>query len=373
MPFSSIYLNHAGTSWPKPKCVVDAVQYALQHDPAYWPEQFSIAHQNIAQFFHVKDASRLLLTPGCTSALSVAVADHEWHSGDRVLTSGLEHHALHRPLSKLVERGVSVEVLPVCENCPMDLEKLEQELRTGRVKMLAFAAANNITGALVPIPEIVSLAKKYGVITLVDGAQIAGWWDIDLPLTQIDLFAFAGHKGLQAPWGIGGLYVSPQCSMVSPNATCDISLPNKPCATMPGYCDVGSVDRLALAGLSGAVDWLSQSEQSTRLDTARKLSTQLAEYLKDLPDVCLLSSIDAGQRMPTVSFTMKNHLPTEFAKQLARQGLIVGAGLLCSPLAHHTLGTEPDGVVRLSVGPQTTADDIGKAITILGIGTQIIS
>ena len=84
-----------------------------------------------------------------------------------------------------------------------------------------------------------------------DGAQIAGWFDLDLEQLGVDFFTFAGHKGLQAPWGIGGLYVAENTSMKCPNASCEFD-PSKRSefGTQPGYCDAGSVDLIALAGLA---------------------------------------------------------------------------------------------------------------------------
>ena len=99
--------------------------------------------------------------------------------------------------------------------------------------LLAMTAASNVTGELLPIASLVELARRHGAAALIDAAQIAGWIDLDLPRLGADFVAFAGHKGPQAPWGIGGLYVSPRLAWPA-----------------PGYCDVGSVDRCALAGLA---------------------------------------------------------------------------------------------------------------------------
>lgn len=112
MDSSSCYLNHAGTSWPKPAGVVDAVNEAMHSNPMQWPERFDAAHQSVAGYFGVDCLEQILLTPGCTSALAVAVADVSLQKHERVLTSQWEHHALHRPLQKLAAGGVLVESIP---------------------------------------------------------------------------------------------------------------------------------------------------------------------------------------------------------------------------------------------------------------------
>ena len=112
MTTRDLYLNHAGTSWPKPRVVSQAVHDAMSASPAEWPQRFDEAHQAIAEFFGVRRREQVLLTPGCTSALAVGIGETLIASGQRVLTSRWEHHALHRPLLKLASTGARVEYIP---------------------------------------------------------------------------------------------------------------------------------------------------------------------------------------------------------------------------------------------------------------------
>jgi len=269
----TIYLNHAGTSWPKPPTVVAATESTFHGDPGHWPALFAAAHETVADFFHA-EPSWLLLTPSCTAALQLAVHDHSWRPGDRVLTSHFEHHAQQRSLVKLEEQGVTVTTLPYSDEEPIQLEALEAELKLGAVRLLALTAACNVTGRLLPISEATSLAHRFGALVLIDGAQIAGWWDLDVTALQADLFTFAGHKGPQAPWGVGGLYVRPALTMKCPAAVCDMNelQARSAAAVMPGYCDAGSVNLAALAGLAAACQWLASPAQEGRLQTARRLA-----------------------------------------------------------------------------------------------------
>jgi len=236
----TIYLNHAGTSWPKPPPVVAATGSTFHAEPARWPELFAAAHETAADFFHV-EPSRLLLTPSCTAALQLAVQDHSWRPGDRVLTSHFEHHALQRSLVKLEDLGVVVTALPYSDEEPIPLDALEAELKRGSVRLLALTAACNVTGRLLPISEATALAHRFGALALIDGAQIAGWWDLDVAALEADLFTFAGHKGPQAPWGVGGLYVRPDLGMKCPAAVCDVA-----------ELQAGAVEGNGLANVTGA-------------------------------------------------------------------------------------------------------------------------
>ena len=124
------------------------------------------------------------------------------------------------------------------------------------VGLVAITAACNVTGELMPYDEVIRMAHRYGSMVLVDAAQIVGWQDLDLPRLSANVVAFGGHKGLQAPWGIGGLYLSDRAGMECTSAQCDLPSAgeSKGIVTQrPGYCDVGSVDQYALAGLHAAV------------------------------------------------------------------------------------------------------------------------
>jgi len=235
-----------------------------------------------------------------------------------------------------------------------DLEALERELHRG-ARGVALSHAVNVTGALLPIAEASALAHAHDAVVLVDAAQTAGW----LPLPTADLVAFAGHKGPQAPWGIGGLVARPGLAMVTPAAVCTLG-DGPSCAPMPGYCDAGSVDRVALAGLAAGLRWMA--DQDYALERARVQVSLLETRVRHKGGTVL--GPPSGERMPTVAFTTDRPV-AELGQALAAEGIIASAGLQCSPVAHETLGTAPDGVVRLSVGPLVTDDAIDATIEVL--------
>ena len=364
---STVYLNHAGTSWPKPPPVVDAAAAASISDPATWPELFSNAHQTVADFFHV-DSERLLLTPSCTAALQLGVLDHPWKPGDRVLTSRFEHHALQRSLEKLADWGVEIVQLPPTDSDLIDLSALEAELQAGRVRLVAITAACNVTGQLLPYAEVIELAHRYQALALIDGAQIAGWWDLDIADLGVDLFTFAGHKGPQAPWGVGGLYVAPHVAMHTPWATCAATAAEGSpprCASMPGYCDAGSVNLVALAGLAAGCQWLSEAAQRNRLEQARQLADSFAVAVRPLPGVTLHHDVPAADKMPTVAISVADSPAANEAARLSRLGVITSGGFQCAAQAHQALGTAESGVLRFSFGPLSDRDDVVRAIQLV--------
>lgn len=372
MGTDDIYLNHAGTSWPKPKAVSQAVRDAMAASPSEWPADFEAAHLALASFFGVEKPEQLLLTPGCTSALAIGIGDAHIEPGKRVLTSSWEHHALHRPLLKLGNTGVQVDYIPPKygdsqheQYGPLDLEWLERELSRGDVALVAITAACNVTGELLPYQSVIELAHRFGVRVLIDAAQIVGWQKLNLSHLGADMVAFGGHKGLQAPWGIGGLYISDTIQMECTSATCalpqiGLGLNNK--AHRPGYCDVGSVDQYALSGLHAAIQLLQQQDMKANLETARKRIERIRQALAMIDEISLMGSSNPNHRMPTLALSVSSSSNNEIAAKLSENSVIVGSGLQCAPLAHQSLGSQDSGLIRISVGIEQRDEDIDEAI-----------
>ena len=361
-----IHLNHAGTSWPKPDAVRSAAVRSLAAPPETWSEDLARDHAAVCRALGAPDPSRLLITPGGTSALAIGIADHPWSRGDRVLVSAWEHHALQRPVQLLANFGVEVEVLPGRTGEPVDLEALDRSLARGGARLLAFTAACNVTGELLPVREMVDLARRHGVPSLVDAAQVTGWLDLDMASYGADLVAFTGHKGPQAPWGVGGLYVAPGVTLASPNASCELPAGDAaPCSPMPGYCDAGSVNRPALAGLAAGFAWLAEPERADRLAVARDRIGGLQERLAGFRSVHIHGDPDPARRMPTLAVTLDDHDPSYLERALRERGVAVSGGHQCAPVAHASLGTERDGVVRISIGPTTDETEWRRAEAIL--------
>ena len=370
MTVRDLYLNHAGTSWPKPQVVSDAVRDAMSIAPAEWPQRFDEAHQAIAEFFGVSRREQILITPGCTSALAVGIGDALIPSGKRVLTSRWEHHALHRPLLKLASTGVRVEHIPPNRNestraqvSSIDLDWLERALSDQDVGLVAITAACNVTGELLPYADVVRLAHHYGAMALIDAAQTVGWLKLDLPRLGADMVAFGGHKGLQGPWGVGGLYLSDQVQLECVSATCELSVAGKTEGHQPrrpSYCDVGSVDQFALSGLNAAIRMLRQQDMEANLASARQQIQRIREALEPIEHLRILGPPDDG--MPSLAVAISGFSSGEVASQLMRHRLVVGSGIHCAPLAHETLGTLDSGLVRLSVGVGQPDEEIDEAI-----------
>lgn len=366
MTLRELYFNHAGTSWPKPRLVSDAVREATCTPPSLWPQRFDEAHQAIGEYFGVSQPEQILLTPGCTSALTIGIDDSLIENGQRVLTSSWEHHALHRPLLKRAAAGVRLDYIPRQENLAahvVDLDWLEKELAKNDVGLVALTAACNVTGELLPYEQVIQMTRKHGTMTLIDAAQIVGWRQLDFARLGADLVAFGGHKGLQAPWGVGGLYLSDRARMECMSANCELpSTGGRRSEPRPGYCDVGSVDQFALAGLHASVRTLRGENHESHLENGRSQIARIRGVLQQFDQIQLFGPPSPERTMPTLALAVKGISSSVVAAVLKRYAIIVGSGLHCAPLAHQTMNTQSSGLVRISVGLGQPDDEIDEAI-----------
>jgi len=352
---NGVYLNHAGTSWPKPASVQAAVREALVTEPVAWSEAFAAAQARLEAFLGLGPNQRLLLTPGCTSALALGIQDQPWRAGDGVALSAFEHVAVERPCAGLRRLGVQVHVLPPAPDGLVDLGAAERVFRSGSIRLLVVSAAANTTGELLPVRDLAEMARRHGARVLVDAAQVVGWIDMQDYLQEADLVAFGGHKGLQGVWGIGGLITTDRAGMSTPRLDGERSAPDG--------CDGGSVDRAALAGLAAAVDWLDGPGGRGRLERARGLSQRLQDQLQTLTGLELVARGPANRRMPIVA--VRGPKLAWARARLEKAGVVFGVGLQCAPLAHRTLGTGPDGTLRFSFGPGSDAGAIETLMDVL--------
>jgi len=363
----TIHGNHAGTSWPKPPGVADAMREALLAAPDRHTAIFTDAHAAIARHLALPAPERLLLTSSCTHALSIAIGDLPWQDGDVVITSSLEHHALARPVTKLVhDRGVVHERSPYAPGQPFDLAFAERVLRGGRVRVVGVTGASNVTGEVLPVREIVDLAHRHGALVLLDAAQIAGTLQPPPGTLGADLVVFAGHKGLQGPLGIGGLWAAPPVRFECPAALCEIGRDDAGRATapFPGFCDVGSVNLPAAAGLAAAIAWLEQRPAADRerpLRLAARLHTELRARSR-----CHVLGGD-GPHTATRSVHLDG-LPLDRAEaHFAARGIVVRAGSHCAPMALEALGT-PAGCLRIGFGPTNHDGDVDAVLAAIDAG-----
>jgi len=375
----AIYANNAATSWPKPESVGAAMLAGLEcmgsagrtvgHDARSASALMESARGTCARYLGVSDPNNLIFVPSATSGLNMVLQGF-LKPGDSVIVARAEHNTVLRPLHALAKKGVDLAWVPMAKGGFIDLAELECLLQVGVAEGRPFKAVicrhgSNASGALQPLEDVVLLAHQYGALCISDGAQVAGHVPVDLERIGVDAWVCSGHKGLLGPKGIGLMYLAPQFDL-------DITLwggtgsgeADDLCEDhiRPTCYEPGTEPLPGILGLEAGVIWLQ--EHADEVERAHKLGTQLRRRLSEIEGVRVLGPSVDQPHLPLVPI-VADRVPTKvFGATLAQQyGIITRTGMHCSPDANKVLGSYPEGSVRFSLGPFSTASDVDAIIS----------
>lgn len=379
---AEIYLDNAATSFPKTPGVSRAVAEVIDHlgtSPGRGSYRLALQagrllfdiRETVADFFGIADASRVVFTSGATEALNLALFGL-LQPGDRVITSSMEHNAVLRPLHALQQRGIEVVRVPADASGLVAAHDIRAAATQGtkRTRMVALTHAANVTGTIQPIEELGPWCRAEGILLLVDAAQSAGLLPIDVEAQGIDLLAVPGHKNLLGPAGTGFLYVREglQPRPLNFGGTGGDSSSPLPPEELPERLESGTLNLPGLAGLRAGLLYLqSRGLQAVRRHKAALLE-QVLSGLKRLDGVRIYGPGEAACHAGVVSINLAGRDPAEIGYRLdADFGICVRTGLHCAPEAHRTIGSFPDGTVRISPGLFNTSADIDTLLQALHV------
>ncbi len=368
-----IYLDNAATSWPKPPEVVKAVTGFLEHaggNPGRSGHRLSIAagrlvydaREAVAQLFNAADPLRVIFTQNATQAINLVLRG--WlRPGDRVVTTGIEHNAVMRPLRALEKAGVALVVVPCDSEGLLNLSEFRRTLASG-ASLVVVNHASNVTGTLCPLADVAEMVHRSGARLLVDAAQTAGSVPIDTSVLRIDFLAFTGHKGLLGPPGTGGLLLGDgvDVARLEPlmrGGTGSRSESEEQPEDLPDKFESGTPNGAGIAGLNAGVRYLMRHGLSMIRAHEVDLTRRLMAGLAAIPGVTVYGPADPDKRTAVVSLTIANRQVSEIGLRLDEEfGTLCRVGLHCAPAAHRTIGTFPTGTIRLAPGIFTTLADM---------------
>ena len=210
-----IYFDNAATTLRKPDCVIEAVTEAMGsmgnsgrgvHDGALSAARIIYdTRAALAKLFGAEGPGRIAFTANSTQALNMAIKGL-LAPGDHAITTALEHNSVLRPLYELEDRGMELTILGADALGNICYEDFAKAVRS-TTRAIVTTHGSNLTGNLLDLARIGSVARAHGLTYIVDASQTAGVFDIDVRRMNIDILCFTGHKGLLGPQGTGGLYV----------------------------------------------------------------------------------------------------------------------------------------------------------------------
>jgi cysteine desulfurase family protein len=371
------YLDNAATSFPKPEKMLVAMrhfQQAIGANPGRSGHGLSIeagrviyeTREALSRLFHIDDPLRIALTKNATEALNIALLG-SLRPGDHVITTGMEHNSVMRPLRHLEPRGVELSVIPCSKRGELDPEEIRKAIRKN-TKMVVMTHASNVTGTIMPVSEAGRIIRENdGVMFCVDAAQTAGALPIDVQEMSIDLLAFTGHKSLYGPQGTGGLYVreglEKRIAPLMMGGTGSRSEFEEQPDFMPDKFESGTPNAIGFAGLGAGVNFVLEHTVESIREKEQQLTAGFLDQLATLEkNVTVYGPKNASKQTAVVSFNIRDLSPSDAAFQLEEnRGILCRPGLHCAPSAHRTLGTFPRGTIRFSFGFFHTLQDVNDA------------
>lgn len=371
-----LYFDHAATSYPKPKEMLEQMTYFITkvgsnvnrgiYGNAYEAESIVLeTRQKLCRLFDFPYEDHVIFTQSITYALNMIIYGL-FQKGDHVLISGMEHNAVVRPLYQKKKDGVEISVIPCTkegELCFFEMENLIKK----NTKAVIVTSASNVCGTILPLKEIGEFCKKNGLLFIVDSAQGAGVIPISMREMNIDLLAFTGHKGLLGPQGIGGFLVEKELAKemkpVIVGGTGSFSEQEDMPRTMPDKFEAGTINLPGIYGLYGSLQYLESIGIDTIFRKEQKLLQVFLEELQAIEGIHVIGKKNVRCRLATVSVQCDFMDESELSFYLEQQyGIMTRVGLHCAPLAHKTLGTFPRGTLRFSIGYDTKKEDISCVI-----------
>ncbi len=367
-----IYLDNAATTLKKPPEVAKAVLEAMQTqgNAARGAHGTSLraartvydTRVKLAELFGCDDPSRVIFTANSTEALNTAIFGtlEQGH----VISTDLEHNSVLRPLYALEERGLRLDFVTADRLGRVNYDDFETLIRPD-TKAIVCTHGSNLTGQILDIERIGSIAWKHRLLFIVDASQTAGSAHIDMEKMHIDILCFTGHKGLFGPQGTGGMCIGPGVE-VRPWKLGGSGIhsydPHQP-GDYPTRLEVGTLNSHGIAGLGAALDFIRETGVEAIGRREASLARRFYEGVAKIEGVTVYGDLSREHRCPIVALNIRDYDSGAVADALAQDyGIAVRAGAHCAPRMHRALGTEGQGAVRFSFSWFNIEEEVDTAI-----------
>ena len=374
-----IYLDNASTSFPKAPTVATAMSdyitnrgininrgsYALAYDVE---DIIYTTRQRLNTLFNGHDPSHVIFTQNVTMSLNIVIKGL-LKAGDHVLVSSMEHNAVMRPLTQLLDKDITFDTIPCDSTGYIQMESIEPLIRPNTVALI-INHASNVCGTIQPLESIGPICKAHNLQFIVDTAQTAGVIPIDVKACHIDALCFTGHKGLLGPQGIGGIILTKEMAqnltpLIAGGTGSFSHLETMP-THMPDAFEAGTLNLPGIIGLNEGLAYIESQGMENIHKHELALTQSFLEGLQSIDGINIVGKKNIEDRPAVVSITIDGMDPASIAYELeSNYHIMTRVGLHCAPRAHQTLGTYPEGTVRFSFGYANTHEDVESALSAL--------
>lgn len=371
-----VYLDNAATT-QKPLCVLDAMRdeylnvNANVHRGVHYLSQqatdlHEAAREKVRQFINAKKIEEVIFTRGTTEAINLVASsfcESQMRTGDEVIVTEMEHHSnIVSWQLQAMKRGISVRHLPISDDGVLCLDALEPMI-TEKTKIISVAHVSNVLGTVNSVEKIIQIAHKRGIPVMVDGAQSAPHFKIDVQAMDCDFFAFSGHK-MYGPTGIGVLYGKEEWLEKLPpyqgggEMIDKVTWEKTTFERLPFKFEAGTPDYVATHGLATAIDYLNAIGLDAINAHEQELTRYCMEQLKTIDGMRLFG--EAKNKDAVVSFLVGNIHHLDMGTLLDRLGIAVRTGHHCAQPLMDRLGIS--GTVRASFALYNTKEEIDTLV-----------
>jgi cysteine desulfurase/selenocysteine lyase len=371
-----VFLDSAASA-QKPRQVIEAelrcysAEYANVHRGVYYlsalaTRNFEAAREKVARFLNARAAREIVFTRGATEAINLVASsygDKFLGEGDEVVISAIEHHSNIVPWQLLRDRrGIVLKVVPVDDSGAFRLDAYEK-LLTPRTRLVAVAHISNALGTVLPLAEIVRLARAHGAKVLIDGCQAVPHQSVDVQALDADFYAFSAHK-LYGPTGIGALYGRAEILEQMPpyqgggDMIRTVTFEKTEYADIPSRFEAGTPNIAGAIGLGAAVDYVTALGLGRVEGHEQALLAYATDRLRDVPGLTIYGT--APDKASIVSFTLDGVHPHDIGTILDEAGIAVRAGHHCAQPTMERFGIA--GTARASFGLYNRFDEVDSLV-----------
>ena len=378
-----VYLDNAATT-QKPLCVLDAMRdeylnvNANVHRGVHYLSQqatdlHEAAREKVSQFINAKKIEEIIFTRGTTEAINLVAqsfCESQMQAGDEVIVTEMEHHSnIVSWQLQAMKRGIIVKHLALNDEGKLLIDQLEP-LISERTKIISVAHVSNVLGTINPVEQIIKIAHAHNIPVLVDGAQSAPHFKVDVQAMDCDFFAFSGHK-MYGPTGIGVLYGKEEWLEKLPpyqgggEMIDKVTWEKTTFERLPFKFEAGTPDYVATHGLAKAIEYIDSMCFEAIQQHEQELTRYCMEQLQTIPDIHIYGpNLTTGTvplvRDAVVSFNVGNIHHLDMGTLLDRLGIAVRTGHHCAQPLMDRLAIS--GTVRASFALYNTKEEIDTLV-----------
>lgn len=327
---------------------------------------FERVRDQVVQFLNAPAREEVIFTKGTTEALNLIA--HSWgrqhiRPGDEIILTELEHHANIVPWWMLAqEKQAVIRVVPILPDGQLDLARF-RELLSPKTKLLAMTMASNTLGVITPYQEMTALARQAGATVVLDAAQAAPHFKIDVKALGADFLVFSGHK-VYGPNGVGVLWGKRQLLEEMPpyqgggSMIATVSFETITWNRLPEKFEAGTPAIAEVLGLGAALDFVNEIgiDELARIDHELMLKTTQA--LEEIPGLRIFGT--HRHKIATFAFEVKGIHAQDLGSVLDKEGVAIRTGHHCTQPLMKCFGVT--AMARASFGPYNSSEDINQLV-----------